>query len=100
MGERNEIIPIWTGTKKWLLSKAAYLKPNCELYSIDYTRSISLSPRQRYVKTDFRTEKRNRLLFVGAIDFNTLPPKNARNRNNRFSKTEKIKSVAKMIFCS
>ena len=56
--------------------------------------------RKRYVKTDFRTEKRNRLLFVGAIDFNTLPPKNARNRSNRFSKTEKIKLVAKMIFCS
>ena len=53
--------------------------------------------RQRYVKTDFRTEKIG-CFFVIAVGFDTLQPKNAKNRKNHFFKTEKIKSVAKINF--
>ena len=50
---------------------------------------------QRYIKTDFRTEKMQSIAFRSC---NKLQPKNAKNRNNRFSQTEKIESVAKMKF--
>ena len=38
------------------------------------------------------------LKSVALTNSNTLQPKTPKNRNNRFSKSEKIKSVAKMSF--
>ena len=83
----------------WLFSKfEKSWRENISLFSPSISRKT-----QRYVKPDYRTEKMKLVAFrlsnrhQYCID-NTLQPKNVKNRNNRFSKTEKIKSIAKMNF--
>ena len=66
------------------------LLTNFEIINLELKNDIfgvlTVTPLFKYMSEPIlKPKKWNRLLFVSATDFNTLQPKNAKNRKNQFS---------------